>query len=259
MRQAISDEPVIESATELLLLQTMADYMSVDGRRMFPSVATLAERTRLGKATVSKWLTVLRAKGLLVLVSPAKKDGTPAGGRESAEYEFGARLRRRLEVANAEPANARPALYAVEASPLPTGGQPSTNWRRSEDLKRDLEKRRGSEDFPPPAAMTGGEEHLAAYAELWTTKYGRPYIARPKDLEHAALLETYGRDPDRLRKAMRAMLEDEKSFYYKTRHPFWAFVQDVDAYYVPMDSADVAELNYQKQMAAVRPRLATAS
>lgn len=66
--------------TELLMLLAIADHASDDGRDAWPSIKTLARRTRLGERTVQRVLKRLADEGQLIIY--------PGGGRRSNHYEI---------------------------------------------------------------------------------------------------------------------------------------------------------------------------
>ncbi|MPY99978.1 MAG: hypothetical protein GEU97_18710 [Actinophytocola sp.] len=66
--------------TELLMLLAIADHASDNGRDAWPSIKTLARRTRLGERTVQRVLKRLADEGHLVI--------HVGGGRRSNHYEI---------------------------------------------------------------------------------------------------------------------------------------------------------------------------
>ncbi|MPY80872.1 MAG: hypothetical protein GEV04_21030 [Actinophytocola sp.] len=66
--------------TELLMLLAIADHASDNGRDAWPSIKTLARRTRLGERTVQRVLKRLADEGRLII--------HVGGGRRSNHYEI---------------------------------------------------------------------------------------------------------------------------------------------------------------------------
>ncbi len=71
--------------SELLLALALADFADDDGGSIFPSVATLAKKTRQSERTVQRQLSKFRRAGWLILEAP----GRVRGGRGcAAEYRI---------------------------------------------------------------------------------------------------------------------------------------------------------------------------
>lgn len=71
----------VGSQGELLLALVLADHASDDGTKIFPSVATMAGRTRQSERTVQYQLRKMEASGWLVKVTKA------SGGRRRGHYK----------------------------------------------------------------------------------------------------------------------------------------------------------------------------
>lgn len=103
------------AGTELLLMLAIADQADDHGRNAWPSVQTLAQRTRLDQRTVQRVVKRLVAGGTLVVHS--------GGGRRSNRYEIpmsappAERHPRQVATAGGAPGEARPAAAAGEAQP----------------------------------------------------------------------------------------------------------------------------------------------
>jgi hypothetical protein len=216
--------------------------MSVEGGRMFPSVATLARETRLAKATVSKWLGTLRDKDLIRVVSGVSSStGAPRGGRRSTEYAFGPTLRACLHSsAGAEDldrggqpsTNDTAALHEREGSHLPGRSLPSTKAIRSEDLPetstREPDQRREPRAPRPGGEGQAGEELLAAFKAEWEIHYdGETFVTAERDVALADRLAAQ-LDIEQLRERMRRFFTAENDFYFARRHPFALFAEDIN-------------------------------
>ena len=132
--------------TELLMLLAIADHASDDGRDAWPSIKTLARRTRLGERTVQRVLKRLADEGHLVI--------HVGGGRRSNHYEIP------MTSGNAElstpPSDRRPRQNDTPALPP---GHP-----RHDDVAPPTQLRRGTPDTavtPEPSSNGPGTLHPA--------------------------------------------------------------------------------------------------
>ena len=71
------------NGSKLLLLLALADFAHDDGGNVYPSVDTLAQKTRCDRRTVQRNLRQLEGEGAILLVRPATRHGP-------AEYQIGA-------------------------------------------------------------------------------------------------------------------------------------------------------------------------
>ena len=71
------------NGSKLLLLLALADFAHDDGGNVYPSVDTLAQKTRCDRRTVQRNLRQLEGEGAILLVTPATRHGP-------AEYQLGA-------------------------------------------------------------------------------------------------------------------------------------------------------------------------
>ena len=71
------------NGSKLLLLLALADFAHDDGANVYPSVDTLAQKTRCDRRTVQRNLRQLEGEGAILLVRPATRHGP-------AEYQIGA-------------------------------------------------------------------------------------------------------------------------------------------------------------------------
>ena len=71
------------NGSKLLLLLALADFAHDDGANVYPSVDTLAQKTRCDRRTVQRNLRQLEGEGAILLVRPATRHGP-------AEYQLGA-------------------------------------------------------------------------------------------------------------------------------------------------------------------------
>ena len=71
------------NGSKLLLLLALADFAHDDGGNVYPSVDTLAQKTRCDRRTVQRNLRQLEGEGAILLVRAATRHGP-------AEYQLGA-------------------------------------------------------------------------------------------------------------------------------------------------------------------------
>jgi hypothetical protein len=100
MRQAIKADARIDSASHLAVALEFADRIDGTGAIAVGDmrVGELAKATRLCSETVTRAIKHLRERGVLRLLSDARADGAPEGGRAPARYAFDPALLKCLEV-----------------------------------------------------------------------------------------------------------------------------------------------------------------
>ena len=84
------------NGSKLLLLLALADFAHDDGGNVYPSVDTLAQKTRCDRRTVQRNLRQLEGEGTITLVRPATRHGP-------AEYQLGAAFCRPSECQGRHP------------------------------------------------------------------------------------------------------------------------------------------------------------
>ncbi len=132
--------------TELLMLLAIADHASDNGRDAWPSIKTLARRTRLGERTVQRVLKRLADEGHLII--------HVGGGRRSNHYEIP------MTSSNAE---------------LPT--PPSDRHPRQDDAPGESSGQPRHDDVPPPTQLRPGTPDTAMTPEPSSNGPGTLHLA----------------------------------------------------------------------------------
>jgi len=137
--------------TELLMLLAIADHASDNGRDAWPSIKTLARRTRLGERTVQRVLRRLADEGHLVI--------HVGGGRRSNHYEIP------MTSDNTElstpPSDRRP---RQDDAPVTSPGHP-----RRDDVAPPSQLRRGTPDIAvTPEPSSNGPRTLHPATDVTT-------------------------------------------------------------------------------------------
>ncbi len=129
------------------LCASILRYQYHPDRLPYPGVDTLARKLRVHRATVYRWLSALKAKGLLVVKPRYRQDG----GRASNEYDLSPLLAR-CQACDRGPSQAPRATPVAparrEESPGRSRQDSVQNWRREH-----AEARRNSTEAGRAAGM----------------------------------------------------------------------------------------------------------
>ena len=141
------------SGSTLLLLLALADYAQDDGGKVFPSVDSLAAKTRCDRRTVQRNLRRLQTDGAIVEVAPGTR-------RSPAEYKIGAAFCRPSQDVGRHPVRSGAASRPAGAASDPSrGGVRPPNSPINHQLESSVES---GGDTPPLHTHDSDEAKTAA-------------------------------------------------------------------------------------------------
>ena len=169
--------------SEKVLMLALADYADDEGGSIFPSQATMAEKSSLGERTVTRLLAMFRDRGLLTEEEPATQ-------HHPARYRMNLDMVKKLRVAKAATLLGSPtSAFRVANGDI----QGSHGGYQSVSKKHPSVKASASAAQPPE-----NQKAIARYCELWKEKYGSAPMIRGKEAgQIAAIVKHYGLDKTR--------------------------------------------------------------